>query len=183
MNEIEKLSPDFSFGVLRRLELEDTQGMLEWMHDASIASVFLNDFSSSTESSIKTFIESSWSDTENLHFAITQNGDYMGTISLKAIDTTNNSAEYAISTRKGAHGTGIAKRATLDILEYAFRILGLHRVYLNVRESNERAIAFYRKMGFSLEGIERDALLASNGEYESLLWFSMLSNDAQDCSN
>lgn len=98
----------------------------------------------------------------------------MGTISLKSIDLDNLSAEYAISTRSKAHGTGLAKRATDDVLRFAFEQLKLHRIYLNVRRSNARAISFYEKYGFEYEGAARDAIRIPYDAYEDLLWFSIL---------
>ena len=93
-----------------------------------------------------------------------------GTISLKAI--TADSAEYAISTRRCAHGTGAAMAATSRILEIAFRELGLQRVYLNVLKDNGRANAFYRKAGFRFVREEENALTI-RGEKKSLNWYEI----------
>ena len=41
-----------------------------------------------------------------------QDDEYLGTISLKNIDLKNKNAEYAISTRKKARGTGANQQAT-----------------------------------------------------------------------
>jgi RimJ/RimL family protein N-acetyltransferase len=49
-------------------------------------------------------------------------------------------------------------RQTLD----AARVFGLHRVELTVREDNENAIALYRKIGFEIEGLMRDAIKVDN---------------------
>lgn len=148
--------------------------MLEWMHDKDIAAVFQNSFQETTLSDAENFIRQSWLDSTSLHFAFCADGEYMGTISLKSIDLDNLSAEYAISTRSKAHGTGLAKRATDDVLRFAFEQLKLHRIYLNVRRSNARAISFYEKYGFEYEGAARDAIRIPYDAYEDLLWFSIL---------
>ena len=45
-------------------------------------------------------------------------------------------------------------RQTLE----AARVFGLHRVELTVREDNKNAITLYKKIGFEIEGLMRDAM-------------------------
>lgn len=178
---MEPIGRNFEYGCLRSLALEDTPGMLEWMHDESIADVFNAHFLSYTAEDVRSFIEGSWNQSASLHFAIQNSeGSYLGTVSLKSIDEDNLSAEYAISTRKASQGTGSARRATMDVLSYAFEVLGLERVYLDVKESNYRAIGFYEKVGFVKEGEARKALRERNGHFVNLLWYSMLREEFKD---
>lgn len=168
-----------NYGSLRLFKEDDAYGMLEWMHDAGINSVFSRSFAEEDMKSVLNFIEASRSYENDLHLAVTDNNDeYLGTISLKGIDFINRNAEYAISTRRKAHGTGIAKRATLDILRYAFEELRLNKVYLNVKASNKRAIAFYEKVGFFPEGVFREHVKEED-DYADLLWFGITSADYQ----
>ena len=81
-------------------------------------------------------------------------------------------AEYAISTRKKAHGSGAALQATRLILKYAFETLGMERVYLNVLAENGRANAFYKKAGFRFSQLETEALKIS-GVLKDLNWYEL----------
>ena len=45
------------------------------------------------------------------------------------------------------------------IRDFAFEVLGLHRLELEVFSFNPRAQAVYRKAGFRVEGVRRDAVL------------------------
>lgn len=164
---------------LRKLKYDDIEGMLEWMNDESIIRNFRFNGKSKTIKEIKLFIDNSFSKL-NQHFAIVDSKDdeYLGTISLKNIDETNKSAEYAICLRNKAIGSGIAKKATEEILQYAKQELHLHRIYLNVYEENLRANKFYHKMGFQKEGKSLDALYV-NGGYKSLIWYSKILNEDQ----
>ena len=168
----------FRYGCLRALRESDADGMLEWMHDESIASVFQTDFVSLCREDVLDFIEHTHVDADSLHFAVTgdDEGEYMGTVSLKHIDIGNQSAEYAISMRSCAHGSGLSMKGTKDALRYAFTVLGLHRVYLNVRSDNRRAKRFYEKIGFVHEGTSRDGLSTPTG-YCNLDWYSMLRDE------
>ena len=138
--------------VLRKLEDRDVGAMLEWMHDELVARNFRFDFMSMTEEKARNFIASSFTE-ENQHFAIVDEADnYLGTISLKNISATDSNAEYAIVVRRKFWGSGYAKKATEEILDYAFNKLHLHKIYLNVLDENARANKFYQKCGFTYEG-------------------------------
>lgn len=156
---------------LRNLEEKDAPLMLEWMHDPSIACFFRFDAMSMTEEKCIEYIRAANSDENSRHFAIAdENDEYLGTISLKNIDKEKKEAEYAISTRKKAHGTGATMTATKEILRIAFEELGLERVYLNVLAENTRANAFYKKVGFQFDYCEKNAV-EINGEKKDLNWF------------
>lgn len=161
---------------LRNLEEKDAPLMLEWMHDPSIACFFRFDAMSMTEEKCIEYIRTANSDENSKHFAFADgNDEYLGTISLKNIDKEKKEAEYAISTRKKAHGTGVAMTATKEILRIAFDELGLERVYLNVLAENKRANAFYQKVGFQFDYCEEKAA-EIHGEKKDLNWFFLRSN-------
>ena len=161
---------------LRRLELKDAPGMLEWMHDTTINKNFRADFSAYNLEKVEAFISHSLTD-QDKHFACTDEFDeYLGTVSLKNIDWNSRNAEYAISFRKKTHGTGASYFATDEILKIAFYKLNLEKVYLNVSGKNLRAISFYEKYGFTLEGHFKKHILI-NGVLEDLLWFGILKDD------
>ncbi len=165
--------------MIRRLEHKDAPLMLEWMHEENINRAFRQPFGRFTAEHAVHFIDNSFNE-KNRHFAVVNETDeYLGTVSLKNISQTDRSAEYAIIVRSTARGTGVARRATENILNYAFDTLGLHRVYLNVLEQNERARHFYTKCGFMYEGTSRDAILL-NGRYESLAWYGMINDKEQE---
>ncbi len=158
--------------MLRKLALKDAEYMLEWMHDPSVYNYFQKQFNRITKEEVIAFIQNSYTDTD-IHFAFTDiNDEYQGTVSLKQISLKNKNAEYAIVTRKIAQGKGYAFQATLEILQYAFHCLHLHKVYLNVIETNTHANRFYRKVGFYYEGTAKEHLLI-DGHYHNLHWYAM----------
>jgi RimJ/RimL family protein N-acetyltransferase len=60
-------------------------------------------------------------------------------------------------------------RRSLD----AARAFGLHRVELTVRENNTSAVQLYKKVGFEVEGLQRDAVQV-DGVYENILFMAVL---------
>jgi RimJ/RimL family protein N-acetyltransferase len=55
----------------------------------------------------------------------------------------------------------------------AARDFGLRRVELTVRESNTGAIALYRRIGFAIEGLQRNRIRV-DGSYENLVLMGLL---------
>ena len=70
-------------------------------------------------------------------------------------------------------GLGYGRVCVRLLSEMAFRDLGAHRFWLDVKEKNERALALYRDEGFVEEGRLRDSVRSDAG-YESLIVMSML---------
>jgi ribosomal protein S18 acetylase RimI-like enzyme len=62
---------------------------------------------------------------------------------------------------------GIGKRLILQALAAA-RAFPLQRVELTVRENNKNAITLYEKVGFEIEGVQRNAIFV-DGTYENLI--------------
>jgi ribosomal protein S18 acetylase RimI-like enzyme len=69
-------------------------------------------------------------------------------------------------------GQGIGTKLTKKALAAA-RAFGLHRVELTVREPNAGAIELYKKEGFTIEGVQRDAVLV-DGVYENVVCMAVL---------
>lgn len=164
---------------LRKLELKDCKGMLEWMHDPCINYLYTDKIKNATFASVGQFIEEAQRlmvQGTTCHYAIVDTADeYLGTISLKDLEPVKG-AEYAISMRGAYQGQGIASWATQEILRIAFDELGLHRVYLNVLADNVHANRFYVRNHFRYEGESRDCILIG-GEIKSLKWYAMLAEE------
>lgn len=162
---------------LRSLHMEDANHMMEYINDEEISTNFKFTRYPFSVDSFKSFIQSSWKDKDNVHFAIEdEDGEYAGTVSLKNINAIDKTAEYAIVTRKKFWGSGIAKEATSKIIEYGFNTLNLRKIYLNVLSTNERANKFYKKFGLEFEGTFKKHIFV-NGEYSDLNWYCIFNEN------
>lgn len=132
---------------LRRLELKDAPFMLEWMHDDDVVKWLYADFSNKTLEDCQKFIEASWNTSgADLHLAIADDNDiYQGTVSLKYIDIIHSEAEFAITIRKNAMGTGLSTLAMKEILKLGKERMHLKKIFWCVNIANERAVHFYDK--------------------------------------
>ena len=76
------------------------------------------------------------------------------------------SAEIGIGIGEPAlWGRGLGRDALGTLVRHLVDDLGAHRVTLSVLAFNDRAIAMYKRCGFEVEGIERDAVLTDEGTF------------------
>jgi diamine N-acetyltransferase len=73
-------------------------------------------------------------------------------------------------------GRGHGRAALRLTMAEAFEEHGAHRLWLDVKPNNERALALYRSAGFVEEGLLRDALYY-DGRFESLIVMSILRHE------
>ena len=107
-------------------------------------------------------------------FAIEADGQFIGQCALFGFDHTARTCELGITIGDRAYwGRGYGRDAVRLLLDYAFRLHNLHRVFLKVNGRNERAARAYRACGFTEEGRLREHVW-SNGTYDDLLLMGIL---------
>lgn len=159
---------------LRELRLSDTDKMFEIVSDQDVANNFVFTRFPFSKNNLEEFIKDSWGNSKSVNWAIADEHDeYVGTISLKNINYIDRNAEYAIVIRKKYWGQSFAYEATKSIIEYGFNKLNLHKIYLNVLSSNQRANKFYQRFGFAEEAVFKQHMFI-NGQYENLHWYSLI---------
>ena len=78
--------------------------------------------------------------------------------------------------RRRRGGRGLGQEAIGILLDYAFGMLGLERVELEVAQENARAIRCYERAGFRTEGVKRHAFMV-DGQYSDLVVMSVLASE------
>lgn len=157
---------------LRKLELKDAEYMLGWMHDDNVVHFMGTNFAEKTIDDCRNFIKSSWNDENNLNLAVVNDNDrYMGTVSLKHINSTNRTAEFAITVCADAMGKGYSKYGMQKILEMGIKDLKLERIYWCVSKLNERAVKFYDKCGYKRICNIPNYIKEPYGQNDNLIWY------------
>lgn len=161
---------------LRNLEKKDAPLMLEWMHDRSVTERLRADFASKTIEDAEKFIELSKDSSRDLHLAVVSDDDeYMGTVSLKHIDS--GSAEFAITVRSSAMGHGYSWFGMDEIIKKAFQELDLECIYWCVSRDNTRAVRFYDKHNFN-EALDIPKYVLNRYEdMDNLKWYMVHKGD------
>jgi len=103
--------------------------------------------------------------------------ELIGITLLKDINYIHRKAEFALYIGESKfRGKGLSKEATLETLSFAFKKLGLNRIYLRVLARNETAINLYDKIGFKHEGILAKSIFKNN-KFEDEIIMALLKSD------
>jgi len=73
-------------------------------------------------------------------------------------------------------GRGYGRAAVEAVKRYCFRVLGAHRLWLDVLEQNARARSLYESAGFVPEGMLRECIMRQDG-FQSLVVMSILESE------
>ncbi len=112
-------------------------------------------------------------------FVVEVDGLVVGRCGLMGIDPTHRTAMLGIGIGDPAYwGRGYGREAVRLLLDYAFRLRNLRRVWLWVHADNERAIRAYRACGFLEEGRLREHVW-SNGRYVDAVYMGVLRDEWQ----
>jgi diamine N-acetyltransferase len=109
-------------------------------------------------------------------FIVEHQNDRAGLVELVEIDLIHRRAEFQIIIAPEQQGRGIAGQATRLALDYGFKTLNLHKIFLHVDQENEKAIHIYARIGFVQEGVLIDEFFA-NGQYRNAIRMYLLQND------
>jgi len=101
----------------------------------------------------------------------------IGGIGLEAINHASGHAWLSVGIGEREYwGKHYGSEAIELILDYAFLWLNLHRISLNVFEYNSRGIHAYEKIGFTVEGRKREALLRDGRRWD-ILYMGILKDE------
>lgn len=170
---------------LRSLEMDDLPLFQSWCADRDVVRYSLGAWLFPISSlEIEEWLEKTIRDKGALALGIvTRDTDALiGYAGITAISAINRSGEYYILIGdKSSWGRGYGTLVTRMIVDYGFASLNLHRVMLTVSAPNEGAIRTYRKAGFTVEGVLRQACYRDGGYHDKII-MSTLRGEWEDRS-
>jgi len=166
---------------LRDIRSDDFTGIRRWVNDMESVRYLSSRYwmPQSTADTADYIDHAMHAGSNGAYFAIAdrETDAYLGQCDLPSINWKMRSAEMAIVMgAEEVRGRGIGTEAIGLILEYAFRLLGLERVELEVATDNHRAMRCYQKAGFTLEGVKRHAFMV-DGRFADLAVMSVLAEE------
>ena len=161
--------------LLDTLNTSDAEAVLDWTNTPEIVrnfQFFTSKLSVEDESSYIAKMNSSSSD---ILLGLFLGGpELIGTCGLHEIDFKNDTARLGVIVGKREYWNhGYAKEAIRALLHFAFEVMNLHKVYLNVFVTNERGVHLYSEVGFQTEGTLRKEYKI-RGEYVDMFRMAIL---------
>jgi RimJ/RimL family protein N-acetyltransferase len=163
---------------LRPLDKVDLDRCLRWINDPLVTATLTMRFPMS-RSQEENWILSHYKNQSDLPLAIIVKDEdqHIGNCGLHSIDYVNRNAEFGIMIGEvDQWGKGYASEAARLIIDYGFKQLGMHRIFLHVYSHNERAQRAYEKVGFNQEGRMRESYFR-DGRYHDTLIMSILESE------
>jgi len=167
---------------LRAIEKTDIPRFVRWMNDPEVTQFLL------MSSPLSTSMEEKWFDEQlqrpphegqvlAIEVQVGKDWIHIGNTGLHAVDPVNRTAEFGIVIgEKEYWNKGYGTQATRLTLQHGFEHLNLNRIYLEVFETNPRAMQTYLSAGFIREGVFRQAIF-KNGRYIDAIFMSILQSE------
>jgi RimJ/RimL family protein N-acetyltransferase len=155
---------------------DDAVKFTEWLNDLNITSnlaFFHQNINIEKEKMLLNSIS------KEHHYSIIDNNsnDLIGSCGLQRIDHLNQTASIGIIIgNKNYWNKGYGTEALTLLIDYGFKALNLHNIFLSVFEFNERAIKCYEKVGFKEIGRRRKCLYRNLKRYD-LIYMDILVNE------
>jgi [ribosomal protein S5]-alanine N-acetyltransferase len=162
--------------LLRSLSLDDLGGgYVNWLNDIEVCAYNSHHVFPYNSNKAEEYIKSVMSSRDSLVLAVVakESQIHIGNISLQKIDWIHRNAEFAILFgEKSFWGKGLAKEASLLIIEHGFVEMNLHRIYCGTSEHNLAMQKLALSLGMSEEGRRKEALF-KHGEYADLIEYGL----------
>ena len=157
---------------LRPLEREDLRFVHSLNNNASVMRYWFEE-PFETFDELSSLYEQHVHDQSERRFVVVDGAERLGLVELVEINLIHRRAEIQIIIDPRFQGRGLASQAMQLALDYGFKVLNLHKVYLYVDKLNAKAVHIYSKLGFVPEGELVDEFYA-NGAYQTALRMYML---------
>jgi len=112
-----------------------------------------------------------------LTFVIHLDGKFVGLIGFKDTDKANKKTEIGYWLSEAYQKRGIVTQSVKRLMELAFEELEINRIQIKCATGNIPSKSIPQRLGFTLEGIEHDGELLSDGVFTDLEVYSMLKKD------
>jgi ribosomal-protein-serine acetyltransferase len=110
-------------------------------------------------------------------FSIFWENRFAGLIGFKDFDTLNRKIEIGYWLKEELQHKGIITLATNYLICFGFTKMDVNRIQIRCGTMNLSSRKIPERLGFMLEGIERDGELLSNGIYTDLAVYSLLKKE------
>lgn len=115
--------------------------------------------------------------TADKQFTICYQGKFVGLIGFKDTDTDNKKLEIGYWLSQHAQGKGIMFSSVSKLIEHVFVAMDMNRIQIKVAVENHKSRKIPEKLGFELEGIERDGELLVDNVYTDIAIYSLLKRE------
>lgn len=167
--------------VLRKMKVTDTDDMFEYAK-LQKTTKYLTWRPHKSREYTKEYLEylgTRYKTGDFYDWAITLDGKMIGTCGFTRFEPQNDLVEIGYVVNPEYWGQGIATEAAKKVIEFGFRVLGVHRIEAKYMAGNTASRRVMEKLGMRYEGEFTDAIKV-HGEYKTVGVCSIISNNFSD---
>ncbi len=131
---------------------------------------------SDTEKFVESIVNAS-DDRFELVFTIRKSGEFIGLIGFKDTDRINKKSEIGYWLSEREQRQGIITKSVSALCQYAFGKLDINRIQIKCAAGNIASKNVPKRLGFLLEGVEREGELLTGNVFTDLEIYSKLRSD------
>ena len=161
---------------LRPLEREDLLFVHQLNNNDSIMRYWFEEAYESFAELSQLYERNIHNQTERRFIIATGANEAAGLVELVEINHLHRRCEFQIAIHPAFQGRGYARAATRIAIDYAFKVLNIHKLYLHVDKDNARAVRIYERCGFRPEGVLKDEFFV-NGRYRDAVRMCLFQPD------
>lgn len=113
---------------------------------------------------LQPFTAGSW-----FQYAVEHQGQLIGDLYMR-VDTSGHQAEIGYTFNPRYQGQGLATEAVRALLDYAFKVVGLHRIYGITDPRHQRSIALMQRLGMRQEAHFKQSIWFKNHWADDVLF-------------
>lgn len=130
---------------------------VEWFNDPDVNKTLFLDEKLELEKTLEWFDKAVRDDSRRDFVVETLDREPIGFTGLAGINQVHGTAEcYCVIGKKKYWGKGIGTQAHLLLIDWAFKELGLHKIWADIRAENAAIIKVVERLGFKVEGTLRE---------------------------
>lgn len=154
---------------LSPMNTEDAEQYAIWLNDLDVVNYLTLSPAMITINSEKEAIET-MSKEHNYSIISADSDKLIGSVGLANIDSINQTAEIGIFIGdKTFWNNGYGSEALCLLINFAYRRLNLHNIYLTAYSFNKRALVCYEKIGFHKVGEKRESIIRNHQYYNKVI--------------
>ena len=165
---------------LRALEGSDLERIYKWHNDWNLYEKLVGPFHFVSKQAVQAWLDRKTafiSDEINLAICVKGSDKHVGNIYLRQINWVSRHAQLEMFIGEPEERSkGYGQSAIRQLLSYAFKDLGLKRIYLDALTDNHAAIHTYEKCGFRVEGRLKNHAFKQGG-WKDLVFMGICAED------